>query len=82
MTASRCAMPHQRLVYSLEEAAEQISISLRGLTQLIASGDIRSIKYGEGRRRVGVTHQALIEWIASREADERAAAGTGNRMSA
>lgn len=67
MTGNACAMPHQRLVYSIDEAAAQISISERGLRQLIAAGDIRAIHYGEGRRRVGITHQALLAWIADRE---------------
>jgi hypothetical protein len=65
---SGCPGPHQRLVYNLEDAAEQSSISLRGLSQLTASGEIRAITYGEGRRRVGVIQQALLDWIESREA--------------
>jgi len=72
--ASRtCPGTHQRLVYSYEDAAEQISLSLRGLTQLIAAGQIQSIGYGENRRRRGVTHQALLDFVAAREADERLA---------
>lgn len=69
-----CPGPHQRLVYSYDEAAEQISISLRGLTQLITAGEIQAISYGEGRRRRGVTHQALVDWVQRREADQMARA--------
>lgn len=70
MTADQaCSGLHQRLVYSLDDAAAQISISERGLRELIAAGEIRAIKYGDGRRRVGVTHQALLDWVAEREAD-------------
>lgn len=74
MTLAACNMPHQRLVYSVEAAAEQLSISKTVLYELIAAGDIPVIHYGEGRRRVGVTHQALVAWVERREAEELAAA--------
>jgi excisionase family DNA binding protein len=64
-----CPGPHQRLVYSVADAAEQLSISKTVLYELITAGDIAVIRYGEGRRRVGVTHRALLDWIASREAE-------------
>lgn len=70
---SRCTGPHQRLVYSVEHACEQLSISETVLRELIASGDIPVIHYADGRRRVGITHQALVAWIAQREAEELAA---------
>jgi excisionase family DNA binding protein len=62
-----CTGPHQRIVYSYEEAAVQLSISERGLRQLIADGELQAIGYGEGRRRRGVTHTALVAWVADRE---------------
>ncbi len=68
MTAERdCRLPHQRLVYSYELAAEQLSISERFLRQLITDGELKAIGYGEGRRRRGVTHQALQAWVTERE---------------
>ena len=70
MDKNTCPGQHQRLVYSYEEAAEQLSISERGLRQLITDGELKSIGYGEGRRRRGITHQALLDFIASREAEE------------
>lgn len=74
MTALRaCEGPHQRLVYSVDAAAEQLSISKTVLYELIAAGEIPVIHYGDGRRRVGITHQALVAFIQSREAEEAAA---------
>lgn len=74
MTAVRsCDQLHQRLVYSVEAAAEQLSISKTVLYELITAGAIRPIHYGEGRRRVGITHQALVAFVAAREAEELAA---------
>lgn len=74
MTTRACPGLHQRLVYSVEDAAEQLSISKSVLYELIAAGDISVIHYAEGRRRVGITHQALVEFISRREQDELAAA--------
>jgi excisionase family DNA binding protein len=69
-----CEGPHQRLVYSVEGAVEQLSISKTVLYELIAAGRIPVIHYGEGRRRVGITHQALVAFVDSRIAEELAAA--------
>lgn len=68
-----CPGPHQRLVYSVEDAAEQLSISKTVLYELINDrrNPIPVIHYGEGRRRVGITHEALVAFIRDREAEER-----------
>lgn len=71
--ATTCAALHQRLVYSVEDACEQLSISKTVLRELISAGDIPVIHYGEGRRRVGITHQALTAWVADRERGELSA---------
>jgi excisionase family DNA binding protein len=75
MSVHQCGGPHQRLVYSVEGAAEQLSISKTVLYELIAAGDISVIHYGDGRRRVGITHQVLVAFIQGREAEEFAATG-------
>ncbi|SDP46848.1 DNA binding domain-containing protein, excisionase family [Klenkia soli] len=66
-----CPGPHQQLVYNYEQAAAQISISERTLRQMIVNGELRSIGYGEGRRRRGVTHEALVAWVGAREIAEQ-----------
>jgi len=74
MAVRVCEGPHQRLVYSVEAAAEQLSISKTVFYELITEGDIPVIHYGEGRRRVGITHEALVAFVRGREAEELAAA--------
>lgn len=69
-----CPGPHQRLVYSVEAACEQLSTSKTVLYELITAGDIRVIHYADGRRRVGITHEALVAFIRAREAEELSAA--------
>ena len=69
MTAAACQLPHQRLVYSVEHACEQLDISKTVLYELITAGAIRVIRYGGGRRRVGITHEALVAFVREREAD-------------
>lgn len=69
---AHCAGPHQRLVYSVDAATEQLSVSKTVLRELIAAGEIPVIHYGDGRRRVGITHHALTAWVADRERDELA----------
>lgn len=74
MAGHACDGPHQRLVYSVEGALEQLSISKTVLYELITAGAIPVIHYGDGRRRVGITHEALVAFVRSREAEELAAA--------
>ena len=40
---------HERSALSLEEAAERASVSLRSIKSAVASGDLRSRKYGRRR---------------------------------
>lgn len=74
MAVHACQGPHQRLVYSVDGAVEQLSISKTVLYELITDGVIPVIHYGDGRRRVGITHEALVAFIRGREAEELAAA--------
>lgn len=41
--------PPPRLAYSLDEAARSISLSRRGLYQLIEAGELRTVKVGRRR---------------------------------
>lgn len=49
-----------RLLYSIPEAADQLSISARVLERLIAEGDVATVKIG--RRRL-VAADALTDYI-------------------
>lgn len=73
MAIECCTGPHQRLVYSVDEAAAQLSISKTVFYELVKDGAIPVIHYGDGRRRVGITHHALVAYVESREAEELAA---------
>lgn len=48
-----------RLLVSVEEAARRLSVGRSLMYELIASGQVRSIKHG--RRRL-VPPEALVEW--------------------
>ena len=67
-TAGRCAMP--RLLLTVPEAAESLAISRSKLYELLASGDVASIRI-DGSRRIPLT--ALEEYV-SRLLAERTAA--------
>lgn len=49
-----------RLLYSVPDAADQLSISARVLERLIADGDVATVKIG--RRRL-VPHDALVDYL-------------------
>ena len=66
--AGRCAMP--RLLLTVPEAAEALAISRSKLYELLASGDVASIRI-DGSRRIPLT--ALEEYV-SRLLAERTAA--------
>ena len=68
VAAGRCAMP--RLLLTVPEAAEALAISRSKLYELLASGDVASIRI-DGSRRIPLT--ALEEYI-SRLLAERTAA--------
>lgn len=59
-----------KLLLTVEEAAEMLSISRSKLYQLIGSGVVRSIRI-DGSRRVPV--EALEEYVSRRVAEEAAA---------
>lgn len=50
----------ERLLYSIPEAADQLSVSARVLERLIADGDVSTVKIG--RRRL-VPAEALEDYV-------------------
>lgn len=52
-----------RLLYGRHETAELLSMSLRKLDQLLASGELRTVRID---RRPRVQHDELIRFIAKR----------------
>lgn len=50
-----------RLLYDLDQAAEQLSISRRVVERLIRDGELDSVKLG--KRRL-VEHDALVDYVA------------------
>lgn len=50
-----------RLLYSIPDAADQLSVSARVLERLIADGEVETVKIG--RRRL-VPAEALVDYIA------------------
>ena len=53
----------ERILYRPSEAAEAIGVSRSRVYELIASGEIPSIKVGSVRR---VPVKELLEWVAQR----------------
>lgn len=56
--------PVVKLAYSVEEAAEVISISTRKFYDLLGRGDLRSVRV-DGRRLV--RHEDLVGYVAELE---------------
>ena len=56
-------MAVERILYRPSEAAEAIGVSRSRVYELIASGEIPSIKVGSVRR---VPVRELLEWVAQR----------------
>lgn len=54
-------MTERRILYSVADAADQLSVSSRVLERLIAEGDVESVKIG--RRRL-VPNDALLDYVA------------------
>lgn len=57
----------ERLVYTREEAAAALGIGLTKMKELLASGEIRSVKIGRLRR---ITVSSLNEYIQLKELRE------------
>ncbi|WP_119072442.1 helix-turn-helix domain-containing protein [Aggregatilinea lenta] len=53
-------------IYSREEVAEILNVSLSTVKRLLASGQLRSSQ-PEGLRRVFITGQAILDLLASSE---------------
>lgn len=53
--------PGARMLYDLDEAAKQLSISRRVVDRLVGEGELESVKLG--RRRL-VPHEALEDYVA------------------
>lgn len=51
-----------RLAYTVEEAGEELSLSRSRIYELIASGDLASVKIGRSRR---IRHEALVAYLDS-----------------
>jgi excisionase family DNA binding protein len=60
----------ERLLYTREEAAAALGIGLTKMKQLIATGEIRSLKIGRSRR---ITVTSVNEFIQIRELREQGA---------
>jgi excisionase family DNA binding protein len=59
-------MNAQQLLYRPEEAAEALSLSRATVYELIASGDLASVKIGRSRR---ITRDALEHYVARLESN-------------
>lgn len=53
-----------RLLYTIEESAAQLAIGVTKAKELVASGELRSIKIGRLRR---ITASSLAEYVQVRE---------------
>ena len=54
-------MPPARLAYSPSEAAELLGLSRARVYELMASGDLPSLRIGRSRR---IRHEALVAFLA------------------
>ncbi|MDP6719225.1 MAG: helix-turn-helix domain-containing protein [Pirellulaceae bacterium] len=52
----------QRLLYSVVEAAEVLSLSRSKVYELLAANTLQSVKIGRSRR---IPHSALTDYVAS-----------------
>jgi excisionase family DNA binding protein len=58
-----------KLAYNKEEAGEMISVSVRTVDYLIASGELSAKRIG---KRVVITHQALVQFLRRDHTTRRA----------
>lgn len=61
MTDESVDQQRQRLLYSVPDAAQQLSVSPRVLERLIKDGEVESVKIG--RRRL-VPNEVLLDYVA------------------
>lgn len=59
-----------RLLYTTRDAAELLSISLRSLEYEIERGALPWVRWG--KRGIRIKHEALLQWVADREAETAA----------
>lgn len=64
MTATK---PIEKLLYTVEESAARLSIGVTKMKQLVADGEVRSIRVGRLRR---IPASSLAEYIQVRELQE------------
>jgi len=59
----------QQLAYRPAEAAQLLGVPRRTLTDLLAKGEIRHVRFGAGKRRKRtlITREALAEFLAKNE---------------
>ncbi len=50
----------RRLLYTVPDAAWQLSVSERTMRRLVADGDVEAVRLG---RRLLVPHDALVEYV-------------------
>lgn len=63
-----------RLAYNLRDTASQLSLGLRKVEQLVASGQLDSFKVGKARR---VTGQAIQDFIGRQQSATHPGGGAG-----
>lgn len=59
-----------RILYTVKEAAEQMSLSVNMVRNLVMAGTVRSVKIGAARR---IPHDAITEYVKRLEAEQVAA---------
>ena len=69
--SSQGSSPERRLLYSVEEAAELLGIGRTFMFELVATGQVASLKLGKRRK---IPRSALDEYV-TRLAAEQAASG-------
>jgi excisionase family DNA binding protein len=61
MTATQAPTADERLLVTVKEAADMLSVSPRTLYNLLYAGEIRSVKLAQGRRVVVASLRAYVE---------------------
>lgn len=58
---------HRKMVYTIEEAAELLSLSRAQLYRLIELEDLPSIKIGKCRRVTYAQLETFVQWLEQRQ---------------